>query len=482
MPLNSVNYQCPSCMGPLNFDGSTGLVRCDYCGQSYDPQEIEAYHAAKQQAADERGQQQAAQAAAGQRSAFDQMGDEAAGSSAALTQETIDAASAVSAQAANPIEAYLSRASWNDAERDGLRSYTCASCGAALTVDATTAIEECPYCGNQAMAPGTFAGGARPEFVIPFKVGKNDAVSALEAHYKGKRFLPKEFIEGNRIAHVQGVYVPFWLYDGTVQGGGSFEAKNIHTWREGDTQVTKTDVYRAWREGWSSFVRIPADGSSKMPNGHMDAVEPFDYTEMQPFSPAYLPGFSAERYDEGADACAERAHKRMQQTLAKQLEDTVVGYDQVGAGQVSSTSNVDHVSQALLPVWMLHTRYDNEDYLFAMNGQTGRFIGDLPVSPLKVVLWFLGIFLAVFAVCFGLDATALHVSDTFKKVVIDFGVPLLAAGGVCWYFYSQMKTAKEKTTAFDYVAGGGIHLTNSSDVFITSFTTRHRVQTSNNND
>lgn len=131
---------------------------------------------------------------------------------------------------------------------------------------------------------------------------------------------------------------------------------------------------------------------------------------------------------------------------------------------------------------MLHTRYNDEDYLFAMNGQTGRFIGDLPVLPLKIVLWFLGIFLAVFAVCFGLDATALHVSDTFKKVVIDFGVPLLAAGGICLYFYSQMKTAKEKTTAFDYVAGGGVHLTNSSDVFVTSFTTRHRVQTTNGND
>lgn len=32
------------------------------------------------------------------------------------------------------------------------------------------------------------------------------------------------------------------------------------------------------------------DGSTKMPNGHMDAIEPYDYRAFQPFSTAYLPG------------------------------------------------------------------------------------------------------------------------------------------------------------------------------------------------
>ena len=481
MASESVNYQCPNCMGPVHYVGQSGLLECDYCGSSFTPQQIEEAYAAKQQAADEGAEHAAAEAAAGNRSAFDQMADEAAGASAVLTQETVDAAVDVSNQAASPIEAYLSRASWNDDERAGMRSYVCSSCGAQLTVDATTAIDECPYCGNQAMAPGTFSGGAKPDSVIPFKLDKQAAEAALTNYYKGKRFLPSKFASANRVAHVQGVYVPFWLYNGRAAGSGTFEARNISTWREGKDEVTKTDVYRAWREGNSSFTRIPADGSAKMPDGHMDAIEPFDYEDLVPFSVAYLPGYSAERYDQDADECSDRAEERMKNTLAEQLRQSVTGYDQVNSGNVSSQTHIEEVSQALLPVWMLHTQWNDDDYLFAMNGQTGRLVGDLPVSPLKVVLWFLGIFAAMCLICVGIDMAFLELKDTLSKVIVDVVVPLAVAGGVCWYFYSQMKTAKEQTTAFRYVDGGGVNITGSRDTFVTSFVTRRRVEPDDNN-
>ncbi len=476
MASESVNYQCPNCMGPVHYVGESGMLKCDYCGSSFTPQQIEEAYAAEQQAADAQAAAQVAQAQAGQRSAFDQMGDEAAGASSVLTQETVDAAVDVSNQAQSPIDAYLSRASWNDEERAGMRSYTCSSCGAQLCVDATTAIGECPYCGNQAMAPGTFSDDVKPDLVIPFKLDKQAAESALTAYYKGKRFLPSEFASANRVAHVQGVYVPFWLYDGRASGSGTFEAKNISTWREGNDEVTKTDVYHAWREGNSSFTRIPADGSAKMPDGHMDAIEPFDYNELKPFSVAYLPGYSAERYDQDADTCSGRARGRMENTLAEQLRQSVTGYDQVDSGNISAQTSIEGVSQALLPVWMLHTQWKDDDYLFAMNGQTGRLVGDLPASPLKVILWFLGIFVAVCAICVGIDVGFLELEDTVSKVLVDVVVPLAVAGGVCWYFYSQMKTAKEQTTAFRYVDGGGLNLTGSSDRFVTSFVTRRRVE------
>ena len=38
------------------------------------------------------------------------------------------------------------------------------------------------------------------------------------------------------------------------------------------------------------------------------------------------------------------------------------------------------VHYALLPVWMLHTKWNGKDFLFAMNGQTGRLVGDLPTD------------------------------------------------------------------------------------------------------
>ena len=416
-------------MGPLRYKGDSGMLECEFCESTFTPAQVEEAYAAKQREADEKAEAAVARAEAGEQSSFERMADEAAGASSVVTEDVIDAAVAVGAQADSSIASYLSRASWNEEERAGMRSYLCSSCGAQLTSDATTAIQECPYCGNQAMAPGSFVATAKPDLVIPFKLDKAAAEQTLTEYYKGKY------------------------------------------------EVTETHVYNAWRQGSSEFTRIPADGSAKMPDEHMDAIEPFDYDELTPFSVAYLPGFSAERYDQDSDACCHRAVRRMENTLADQLRDTVTGYDQVDPADVDAEVSFSEIKQALLPVWMLHTRWKDKDFLFAMNGQTGRLVGDLPVSPLKVVLWFLGIFLVVGAVMLGVDFGFIQFDDTATRVGVDAGVPLVVAAGTCIYFYSQMKTAVEQRSAHAYVVNGSFDLTGSDDTFVTSYQTRTLVET-----
>ena len=127
------------------------------------------------------------------------------------------------------------------------------------------------------------------------------------------------------------------------------------------------------------------DGSTKMPNGHMDAIEPYDYRAFQPLSTAYLPGYMADKYDEDADTCQARAHSRMQNSVS------ITGYNSVIT--LSENISIDYTAKhyALLPVWMLHTKWQGKDYPFAMNGQTGKLVGDLPVDKRKVAAWFAGI-------------------------------------------------------------------------------------------
>ena len=52
----------------------------------------------------------------------------------------------------------------------------------------------------------------------------------------------------------------------------------------------------------------------------------------------------------------------------------------------------------MLPVWMLHTQYEGKTYVFAMNGQTGKMTGTLPVCKKRSAAWFGGISAAVTAV------------------------------------------------------------------------------------
>ena len=368
MPTQVTNYQCPACTGPLHYSAKSGKLACDYCGSSFDVAEIEALYARKEAEA-----KQAADAKA----------------------EAAQAAKAEAAEAAAASGGWdtsdLSR-DWG-AEADGLRVYSCPSCGAELICDQSTAATACPYCGNPAIVPGQFSGALRPDSILPFRLSKDDAVQALRAHYKGKPFLPRSFTSANHIEQIQGVYVPFWLFDGGTEGAASYRASNTNVYEAGDYEITETRHYHVVRAGSLAFEKIPVDASSKMPDDHMDSIEPFDYAQLRPFSTAYLPGYLADKYDVTIDDSRDRADTRCRETLAQALRDTVTGYGACVTEREDIALRRGKVHYALLPVWMLSTKWRGQDFLFAMNGQTGKLVGDLPTDRGR----FWGMFAAIAA-------------------------------------------------------------------------------------
>ena len=371
MPTKETNYQCPACTGPLHYSAKSGKLECDYCGSSFDVAEIEALYARKE-----------AEAAAAKQAA-----DAKAEAAQAAKAEAAEAAAASGGWDTSD----LSR-DWG-AEADGLRVYSCPSCGAELICDQSTAATACPYCGNPAIVPGQFSGALRPDSILPFRLSKDDAVQALRAHYKGKPFLPRSFTSANHIEQIQGVYVPFWLFDGGAEGAASYRASITNVYETGDYEITETRHYHVVRAGSLAFEKIPVDASSKMPDDHMDSIEPFDYTQLRPFSTAYLPGYLADKYDVTIDDSRDRADTRCRETLAQALRDTVTGYGACVTEREDIALRRGKVHYALLPVWMLSTKWRGQDFLFAMNGQTGKLVGDLPTDRGR----FWGMFAAIAA-------------------------------------------------------------------------------------
>ena len=372
MPTQVTNYQCPACTGPLHYSAKSGKLECDYCDSSFDVAEIEALYARKE-----------AEAAAAKQAA-----DAKAEAAQAAKAEAAEAAAASGGWDTSDL---LSR-DWG-AEADGLRVYSCPSCGAELICDQSTAATACPYCGNPAIVPGQFSGALRPDYILPFRLSKDDAVQALRAHYKGKPFLPRSFTSANHIEQIQGVYVPFWLFDGGAEGAASYRASNTNVYETGDYEITETRHYHVVRAGSLAFEKIPVDASSKMPDDHMDSIEPFDYAQLRPFSTAYLPGYLADKYDVTIDDSRDRADTRCRETLAQALRDTVTGYGACVTEREDIALRRGKVHYALLPVWMLSTKWRGQDFLFAMNGQTGKLVGDLPTDRGR----FWGMFAAIAA-------------------------------------------------------------------------------------
>ena len=354
MATQVTNYQCPSCGGPLRFSSEKQMLVCDYCGTAFTTKQIEDFYAAKDA--------EAAQALGNLEHQLDTTPEEI------LTEWE-----------------YSAGTEWTE----NMRAYSCPSCGAQIICDENTAATSCPYCGNPSIVAGNFTGGLRPDYCIPFKLNKEQAVQALKDYYRGKVFLPKAFSNNNHIEEIKGVYVPFWLYDGNMDADVTYHASRSRTWTEGDYRITRTDHYKLVRSGNVTFEKIPVDGSSKMPDEHMDAIEPF--------STAYMPGFLADKYDVDSRNSRPRAVGRAERSSLNAMTATTGGYDSVSIASSRFNPHGGRVRYALLPVWVLSTRWNGENYLFTMNGQTGKLVGNLPVSKTRFLAVFLGIAAALFA-------------------------------------------------------------------------------------
>ncbi len=347
MEQTLLEYKCPSCGGTLHFESDLQKMKCPYCDAEIETEALRQ---------------------------MDSLLD------ADFPEEIIWENSAGS--------------DWNG-EEEGLCSYTCQSCGGQIVTDETTAATQCPYCGNNVVMAGNLAGTLRPDIVIPFQLDKEAAVEAYKKHLKGKVLLPKAFKEENHIKDIKGVYVPVWLFDADAKGAFTFRATRVRHWSDSQYEYTRTSHYHIVRAGDLSFADVPVDGSTKMDDALMESLEPFDMKGAVDFRTAYLAGYFADKYDVTAEDSVERANARIRNTTEATFASTVMGYTTV----VPTTRRVGlsrgQTQYALCPVWLMTTRYRDQDHLFAMNGQTGKFVGNLPVHMPAAIGWWAGITAAV---------------------------------------------------------------------------------------
>ena len=347
-------YKCPCCGGAIAFDSTLQKMKCPFCDTEFELEALKSYDA------ELKGEQ-----------ADNMTWDTSAGTE------------------------------WNDGETDGLRSYVCKSCGGEIVGDANMAATSCPFCGNPVVMMGQFAGYLRPDLVIPFQLDKNAAKAGLLKHLKGKLLLPKIFKDQNHIDEIKGVYVPFWLFDSDADAQLRFTATRTRCWSDSKYDYTETNYYSVRRDGTLGFDAVPVDGSSKIEDDLMESIEPFAMQDAIPFQTAYLAGYVADKYDVSAEDSIERANKRIRRSTEETFQQTVTGYDSVKVENSSIQLHGGKAKYALFPVWLLSTSWRGENYLFAMNGQTGKFVGDLPVDKGAARKWMLGLTAALSAASYG---------------------------------------------------------------------------------
>lgn len=348
-------YKCPCCGGAVEFNSGLQKLQCPFCDTEFDIDALSSHN-------------DSVENATGDNLNWDSTGGQ----------------------------------EWSVDEQTGLYTYLCQSCGGEIVADETTGATSCPYCGNKVVMQGHFSGSLKPDFVIPFKLDKKAAKAALMKHVTGKKLLPKIFKDTNHIDEIKGVYVPFWLFDAGVNANVNYKATQVRHWSDRNYDYTETSYYGVYRAGNIAFQSVPVDGSTKMPDDLMESVEPFDLKEAVPFNSAYLAGYLADKYDVDAQSSIPRANERIKRSTEDAFRETVQGYNSVTTENSSINLLSSQSHYALYPVWILNTTWNGEKYTFAMNGQTGKFVGNLPMDKKKYMAYFAGLFGGVAAAALGL--------------------------------------------------------------------------------
>ncbi len=354
---NLQEFKCPCCGGGIQFDTATQNLKCPYCETEFDIDALEALQ--------------------------------------------------VEAKASNNTDynwETKAGGEWAEGENDGITPYECKSCGAQILADKTLASSKCPYCDNPIVMTDRFDDGLRPDYVIPFKLDKKAAKEKLKEHLKGKVLLPKLFKDENHIDEIKGLYVPFWLFDTDASANINYRATRTRMWADSKYNYVETSHYAIHRAGDISFATIPVDGSTKMPDDLMESIEPFDFSEAVPFQTAYMAGFLADRYDVDAEASIGRANERVKHSAEEAFRNTVMGYETVTVQSSDVQLSGGTVKYAMYPVWLLHTSWNGQDFLFAMNGQTGKFVGNLPMDKKKATGIAAGVAIGIAALAMAVQA------------------------------------------------------------------------------
>ena len=279
-----------------------------------------------------------------------------------------------------------------------MEGYICKNCGAEIISLDNISSTSCLYCKSSAIIKNRLSGIYKPESIILFKYKKEEAIKQWENLCRGRLLIPNGFKDKNNIMEMEGLYVPFWLYDVLNDSYLRCDGTKVTTWMDSRYVYTKTDYYKVERGGNLSFESIPNDAATRFDDKIMNAIEPFNYEELIDFEPSYLAGFLSEKYDVESTDAYKNASERIKNDSINYLRSEMKGYATLINKENKNDLTVNKTKYVLLPVYVLNIKYKDKIYHFAMNGQTKKMVGEIPVSKTKLLILILLTFIIVFGI------------------------------------------------------------------------------------
>lgn len=336
--MEVVTHKCPNCGGALTFDPSDQKFHCPYCLSIFTADEVAKAEQAQQEA---------------------------------------------------HVDPLITETNLGEEEQATMDLFTCPSCGAEIVTDATTAATYCYFCHNPVVLTGRLSGKFLPSRVLPFAIDQAEAKEKFLSWAKKKWFVPKDFFDEAQVEKLTGVYFPYWSIDAKTRGELSGVGTSVRVWIVGDLEYTETKRYAVRRKGTMAFKEYIQHALSKNVQQKMvTGVQPFPLEKAVPFQNQYLSGFQVEKRDLEFIDIKPEVDEALTQASQQLLRNTVNGYTTFRTNQTNAQILEEQNEYVLLPVWLVTYQGRTQDtpFYYAMNGQTGKTSGILPLSYLKLGL------------------------------------------------------------------------------------------------
>ena len=421
--MANLQLKCPCCGGTLQFDDKTQLTVCPYCDSQFSASDLKAY-----------------------------------------TDELANDKQEDTSWDESMVQAFTNE------DKRGIKIYSCDSCGGEIITEETTSSTVCPYCGNNLLVAKELSGDLKPNYVIPFKNDKDVVMDSLKKFFKKKPLLPSSFSKENVIEEIKPLYVPFWLFDADVDGKVRFKGETTRRWSDANYDYKETKYYSIIRGGQIAFDHVPVDGSRKMQDQLMESIEPYDFTQAEEFNAAYLAGIGADRYDVSQEETFNRATVRFRDGTVQAFRGDISGYENVTVQDSTLQFSNTNACYALYPVWILTTKWKEQSFMFAINGQTGKTAGNLPISKAKVALFWSIFFLIFLGIGIGLG----FAFDEFIVGLIIGIIGVIASTSILLGMRKANKNVQFQYGASNYVRDNSFHIDYRKSIYLYSKVTKTR--------
>jgi DNA-directed RNA polymerase subunit RPC12/RpoP len=308
--------------------------------------------------------------------------------------------------------------SFENALRDALpgqdmeetRVTKCPNCAAEVQFDPNMHATECPFCATPVVADTGLHRHIKPRGVLPFALTEEQARASMSNWLGRLWFAPgglKDYARKGR--RMQGIYVPYWTFDADTasrytgeRGTVYYESRTVM--RDGKRHTQQVARVR-WRGVSGRVARFFDDvlvlASKSLPKSFTDALEPWDLSGLEPYTPEYLAGFGAEGYAVALEDGFAEARAIMDRVVARDIRFDIGG-DRQRIHSVQTDVRDVTFKHVLLPVWLAAYKYRGETYRFVVNGTTGKVQGERPYSAIKITFAVLTGLLLAAAIGYGM--------------------------------------------------------------------------------